>query len=100
MKKAVIELGGKQYFVAEKDVIDVELVGSDEKLSISPLIVIDGDNVEIGQPEVAKVKVTAKVLSEEKAEKVVAIRFKSKKRVNKKRGHRQKLNRIEILKIG
>ncbi len=101
MKKAVIVSGGHQYIVAEKEKIEVELVGDVETLTFEPLMVIDGDDVQIGQPVVKGVSVEAKVVDGNvKAKKVMAIRYKAKKRVNKVRGHRQQHSIIEITKIG
>lgn len=100
MKKAVIISGGHQYIVTEKEKLEVELVGDAKTLKFEPLLVIDGEKVQIGQPVVKGASVEAKVLeSSKKDEKVVAIRYKAKKRVNKKRGHRQQHSVIEITKI-
>lgn len=100
MKKAVINVKGHQYLVAEKEKLEVELVGDAKTLKFEPLLVLDGDNVQIGQPLVAGVSVEAKVLEENtQGKKVMAIRYKAKKRVNKKRGHRQRHSIIEITKI-
>ena len=100
MKKAVISTGSHQYLVSEGDELEVEKLGSDKKAEFEALLVIDGENINIGTPTVSGVKVTADVIEAEiKADKVIAIRYKSKKRVNKRRGHRQKLTRIRIAKI-
>lgn len=100
MKKAVIVSGGHQFIVTEKQKIEVDLVGDAKTLKFEPLMVIDGDNVQVGQPTVKGASVEAKVLEENlKADKVTAIRFKAKKRVNKKRGHRRQYSVIEITKI-
>lgn len=100
MKKAVITTGGKQYIVAKGDVIEVELVGDKKTLSFEPLMVYEGGKSEVGTPAVKGAKVSAKVLDAElKADKVTSIRFKAKKRVNKKKGHRQPYSRLEITSI-
>jgi large subunit ribosomal protein L21 len=100
MKKAVIFTGGKQYLVKEGDVLDVELLKSEKSVDFSPLLVIDEDKVQVGQPEVSGAKVTVEIVEPlVKADKVIAIRYKAKKRVNKKQGHRQKLTRIRVSKI-
>lgn len=99
MKKAVIVSGGHQYIVAEKEKLEVELVGDAKTLKFEPLMVIDGDNVQVGQPLVKGISVEAKVLDQVKGDKVTAIRYKAKKRVNKKHGHRQNYSLIEITKI-
>jgi large subunit ribosomal protein L21 len=99
MSKAVIATGGKQYIVSEGDVLNVELLGEDKKVTFEPLMVIDGDKVTVGTPAVAGAKVTADVIEETKADKVVSIRYKAKKRVHKLHGHRQRLTTIKIAKI-
>ena len=87
MKKAVIQTGGKQYVVSEGETLNVELIKSDGKTAdFEPLLVIDGDNVQVGTPTVSKAKVTA-------------IRYKAKKRVRKVRGHRQHQTVIKIKSI-
>ena len=100
MKKAVILTGGKQYLVSEGDVLEVEKLGDVKKQSFQPLLVIDGENIKIGRPDVEKANVDIEVIeSEVLADKVIAIRYKAKKRVRKIRGHRQRLSRIKITKI-
>jgi large subunit ribosomal protein L21 len=100
MKKAVIATGGKQYVVAEGDTLQVELLSEDKTVAFEPLLVIDGETVQVGTPTVAGSKVTAKVDEQDvKTDKVVSIRYKAKKRVNKKRGHRQRKTTITISKI-
>ncbi len=99
--KAVIQLGGKQYVVAEKETLLVDLLQDGTKeLSLDALMVIDGEKTTVGTPLVSGVKVKAKVLEPEvKGEKLRVIRFESKKRVKKITGHRQKYSQIKITSI-
>jgi large subunit ribosomal protein L21 len=98
--KAVIKVGGKQYVVAEKQTLLVDRLAEDTKtLEVEPLLVIDGDKATVGAPVVKGAKVSAKVLSEEKGEKLKIVHFKSKKREKTMTGHRQKYTKIEISKI-
>jgi len=100
MKKAVIVSGGHQFIVSENEKLEVELVGDAKTLKFEPLMIIDGDKVQVGQPIVKGASVEAKVIEDNvKDDKVIAIRYKAKKRVNKKRGHRQQHSIIEITKI-
>lgn len=101
MKKAVIATGGKQYIVTEGETLEVELLqGSSKNVTFEPLLVIDGDNVQIGTPAVEQAKVTAEIVENEvKDDKVTAIRFKAKKRVRKVHGHRQRHTVLKITKI-
>ncbi len=100
MKKAVIASGGKQYLVTEGETLEVERIkDAKDKLTFVPLLVIDGEKVLVGTPEVEGAKVNAKIVEELKADKVTSIRYKAKKRVKKVRGHRQIKTRISIEKI-
>lgn len=101
MKKAVILTGGKQYVVTEGETIEVDLIKDVSKTtSFEALLVIDGDKTTVGAPLVSGVKVTADVVeADEKGEKVLAIRYKAKKRVHKVRGHRQRHTTLKISKI-
>ena len=101
MKKAVVKIGGRQYIAAEKETLLVDLLQEGTKeLTLDALLVIDGDKTTVGTPTVNGVKVTAKVVDEKVAgEKVRVIRYKSKKRVHKENGHRQKYSKIEITSI-
>ena len=101
MKKAVIATGGKQYLVAEGETLEVELLKSDKKtVTFVPLLVIDGDKVAVGAPEVSKVAVTAEIAAEDvQNDKVTSIRYKAKKRVHTVRGHRQHKSIIKIKTI-
>lgn len=100
--KAVIKLGGKQYVVAEKESLLVDLLPEGTKeLTLEPLMVFDGKDVKVGAPAVAGVKIKATVVEPEvKGEKIRVIRYKSKKRVNTQTGHRQRYSRITIGTIG
>lgn len=100
--KAVVRVGGKQYIVVEKESLLVDrLPDGTKELSLEPLMIFDGDNVEIGAPLVKGVTIKAKVIDEEvKGDKLRIIRYKAKKRVNKQTGHRQQYSRIEIGAIG
>ena len=101
MKKAVIATGGKQYLVAEGETLEVELLKSDKKtITFVPLLVIDGDKVTVGAPDVSKATVTADIAEEDvQNDKVTSIRYKAKKRVHTVRGHRQHKSVIKIKSI-
>jgi large subunit ribosomal protein L21 len=101
MKKAVIECGGVQHIVAEGDTISVNFLGETGKsVEFAPIMIVDGKDsvVETGKLKASKVTATVEEV-ELKGDKVIAIRYKAKKRVNTKRGHRQKLTKIKISKI-
>lgn len=100
--KAVVKVGGKQYIVTEKETLLVDrLPEGTKELTLDALLVIDGDKTTVGTPAVKGVAVKAKVVEEEvKGDKLRIIRYKSKKRVHKETGHRQKYSRIQIAAIG
>ncbi len=99
--KAVIKVGGKQYVVTEKETLLVDrLQDGTKELTLDALLTIDGDKTEVGTPVVKGVKVSAKVVEAEvKGDKIRVIRYKSKKRVHKENGHRQKYSQIQITSI-
>lgn len=100
-KKAVIRVGGKQFIVREKETLLVDLLPEGTKeLKTDALLVIDGDNTTVGTPTVNGVVVTANVTEPEvKGEKLRIIRYKAKKRVDTRTGHRQKYSKLEIVSI-
>lgn len=99
--KAVIKVGGKQYLVAENETLLVDrLPDGTKELTLDALLTIDGDKTEVGTPVVKGVKVSAKVVEAEvKGDKIRVIRYKSKKRVHKETGHRQKYTQVQIVSI-
>lgn len=101
MKKAVIQTGGKQYVVTEGETIKVELLKAEGKnIEFEPLLLIDGEAVQIGTPTVTKAKVTAEIVEADiQSDKVTSIRYKAKKRVHTVRGHRQHQTALKITKI-
>ncbi|NDO46527.1 50S ribosomal protein L21 [Clostridium sp. MD294] len=99
---AIIETGGKQYKVAEGDVIKVEKLAVEEGQEYSfdkVLVVAKDSDVTVGAPYVAGAKVSASVLGEGKAKKVIVYKYKSKKGFHKKKGHRQPFTELQIKAI-
>ena len=99
--KAVVKISGKQYIVSEKESLLVDLLPEGTKeLTLDALLVIDGDKTKVGTPTVKGAVVKAKVVEAEvKGDKIRVIRYKSKKRVHKETGHRQKYTKIQIASI-
>ena len=100
---AVIRAGGKQFKVAEGDVIEIERVAGDSKLEFTPLLVVDDDgNAHAAKDSLAKAKVTGKVVGDAKGPKVHIFRYRNKTRYRRRTGHRQKYSSIEIsgIKMG
>ena len=96
---AIIETGGKQYKVAEGDIITVEKLaveaGSEYTFDKVLVLAKDGD-VKVGAPYVEGAAVTASVIGDGKAKKVVVYKYKPKKGFHKKRGHRQPFTKLQI----
>ena len=97
---AGIATGGKQYKVSEGDVIEVEKleVNVGDKIELPVLLTVDGEKIAAGS-DVA-VKATAEVLGQGKDKKIVVCKYKAKKNVRNKQGHRQPFTRLKIVSIG
>jgi large subunit ribosomal protein L21 len=102
MKYAIVEDGGKQYKAVEGGSIDVDFypaeIGEPVDLEHVLLIAEDG-NVNVGKPYVTGARVQAKVSEQVKGPKLVVFRYKPKKRIRRKTGHRQKYTRLQIESI-
>ena len=99
---AVIKSGGKQYRVVEGQTLEVERVGSSEtgtELSLTPVLVVDGDSVLATPSQIGGATVTAKVVGEAKGPKITGYTYKNKSNQSKRWGHRQKYSVIEITGI-
>ena len=100
--KAIIVTGGKQYTVAEGDVLYIEKLGVEAEETVKfeqVLAVLDGENTKIGAPVVEGAAVEAKVLKNGKGKKIHVLKYKAKKNEKKKIGHRQPYTKVEITKI-
>ncbi len=99
---AVIRTGGKQYSVSPGDILEVEKLAGDVGDSIvleDVLMVAREEGIDIGQPNVAGASVTARITGQHRGEKILVFRYRPKKRVRVRRGHRQYLTRLQIHKI-
>ena len=100
--KAVIVTGGKQYTVAEGDVLFIEKLEAEAESTVKfdqVLAVLDGENSKIGAPVVEGAAVEAKVVKNGKGKKISVFKYKAKKNEKKKIGHRQPYTKVEITKI-
>ena len=93
---AVILTGGKQYKVSEGDVIEVEKldVNVNDTVELDVIMTVDGETVVTGKDVTAKAK--AIVLAQGKDKKITVFKYKAKKSIRKKQGHRQPFTRIKI----
>jgi large subunit ribosomal protein L21 len=99
---AVILTGGKQYLVEPGQKIKIEKIEKkegDEVVFNEVLLLQKGNKTEIGAPHVAGATVLGKVISQGKGDKVIAFKYKAKKRYHKKKGHRQTYTEVEIKSI-
>ena len=100
--KAVIVTGGKQYTVAEGDVLYIEKLNVEAEATVKfdqVLAVLDGANTKIGAPLVEGAVVEAKVVKNGKGKKIDIIKYKPKKGEKKHIGHRQPYTKVEITGI-
>ena len=99
---AIIESCGKQYKVAEGDVVFFEKLDAEEgkKVSFDKVVLVSDDKkVEVGAPYVKGVKVEGKVLANGKGKIIVIYRYKAKKNERRTQGHRQPFTKVEITSI-
>ena len=98
---AIIATGGKQYKVAEGDVIRVEKLGAEagDKVTFDQVLAVRDDAaIKVGD-DTAKASVEATVLANGKAKKVIVYKYKRKTGYHKKNGHRQEYTKVQINKI-
>lgn len=100
---AIIETGGKQYRVQQGDVIDVELVGASQagdKVEFKNVLFLNtAKGAQVGSPHITNSLVKAEFIQEAKGPKVVAFKYKERKRIRRKVGHRQRYSRVKITEI-
>lgn len=100
---AIILDGGRQYKVEPGQRVDIDLrseVNPGDSIEFSEVLAIGGDEgLKLGSPSISGAKVTAKVVSEEKGEKIYIQKFRRRKDYHRRTGHRQKYTRIEISEI-
>jgi large subunit ribosomal protein L21 len=98
---AIIATGGKQYKVAEGDIIKVEKLGLEagSEVTFDQVLAVNNGELVVGNPTVENAKVTATVVEEGKNRKIIVYRYKSKTGYNKKKGHRQPFTKVKIEKI-
>ena len=99
---AVLKTGGKQYKVAEGDVIYIEKLGlgENETYTFNEVLAIGSeDGIKVGAPYVDGATVTAKALKEGRSKKIIVYKYKPKKGYHKKQGHRQAYTKVQIEKI-
>ena len=99
---AIIKTGGKQYKVAEGDTIKVEKLDAEigETVTFDDVkLLAKDDGAVVDKKDLESVKVEGTVLAQEKAKKIIVLKFKRRKGYKRKQGHRQKLTSLQITKI-
>jgi len=99
---AIIETGGKQYKVEEGDTIEIETVVAmpGEEVTFDRVLLIgDGKDCAIGQPNVAGSRVVGQLLRHDRGEKIVVGKFKRRKKYRRRTGHRQGISVVQIKQI-
>ncbi len=95
---AVIKTGGKQYRVSAGDKLRVEKIPGSvgEKVELSEVLFLGGDKVVVGKPTVAGAKVTAEIVAQDRAKKIIVFKMRRRKNYRRKRGHRQHFTELKI----
>lgn len=97
---AIIQSGGKQYRVAEGDVIRLEsLTAEPGEVVDLPVMMVAGDDVKVGSPLLDGVSVKAEVVSHGRGDKIYIYKFKAKTNYRRKNGHRQPYTEVRIKEI-
>ena len=101
MSNAVIRTGGKQFKVAEGDVLCVPSLAGEPGADVvfDQVLAITGDKPKIGTPTVARAKVTGTIVAHGRDKKIVVFKFKRRKRYMRKSGHRQGFTQVKITGI-
>ncbi len=98
---AVIKTGGKQYKVAEGDLLKIEKLDGavGDSIEFEEVLLVGGDEVKIGTPLIAKAKVKAQIVEQGKDKKILVFHMKRRKTHRKLNGHRQPITRVKITGI-
>ncbi|MGH7847729.1 MAG: 50S ribosomal protein L21 [Candidatus Binatia bacterium] len=99
---AVVRSGGKQYRVSPGEVFRVEKLDGEvgDKVALADVLLIGGDgDIRIGTPLLAEATVTAEIVAQGKAKKIVVFKKKRRKSYSRKRGHRQDITSLKVIEI-
>lgn len=98
---AIVKTGGRQYKVAEGDIVKVEKIEGElgSSVALTPVLLVDGATVTTKADELAKVKVSAEIIDSVKGPKIKILKYKSKTGYKKRQGHRQPLTVLKITGI-
>ena len=102
---AVVKTGGKQYRVAEGELVDVERLGGDvgATVTLDQVLLVSGNDddqeTRIGTPVVEQAQVTAEIVDQGRAKKIIVFKKKRRKGYKRKQGHRQMQTTLKIVQI-
>ena len=98
---AIIQTGGKQYKVAENEIVKVEKLDAEvgSKIDLEVLMLVDGEKITTGNPTVKDAKVVAEVVEHGKGDNIVVFKYKAKKNYRRKQGHRQPYTALKIVSV-
>jgi large subunit ribosomal protein L21 len=98
MSYAVIKTGGKQYRVEKGDRLRVEKLGGEvgSEVTFDEVLMLGGDTVSVGAPLVSGASVTAKIVAQDRAKKIIIFKYRRRKNYRRKQGHRQPYTELEI----
>ena len=98
---AIVKTGGRQYKVAEGDIVTVEQIEGElgSSVALTPVLLVDGATVTTKADELAKVKVSAEIIDSVKGPKIKILKYKNKTGYKKRQGHRQPLTVLKITGI-
>ncbi|PRQ11683.1 50S ribosomal protein L21 [Corynebacterium sp. 13CS0277] len=98
---AIVKTGGKQYKVAEGDLVKVEKIEGEpgSSVALTPVLLVDGATVTTAADALAKVNVTAEIVEHTKGPKIRILKYKNKTGYKKRQGHRQPLTVIKVTGI-
>ena len=101
MVYAVVRAGGRQERVEVGTIVVLDRIKADDKgkVTLTPVLLVDGDKITHDAKALGKVTVEAEVLGDERGPKIVIQKFKNKTGYKKRQGHRQDLTRIKITSI-
>lgn len=98
---AIIANGGKQYRVATGDKVVVDRMDAEvgASITIEQVLLVSGDDIKVGTPNVDGAKVVVKVLDHHKGEKVLTFKYRPTRRMRKRKGFRHSHTTLEIVSI-
>lgn len=98
---AIVRSGGRQHKVAVGDILEIDKVKvkAGDSLSLTPLLLVDGETITADATALGKVSVTAEVIAEIKGVKIHILKYKNKTGYRKRMGHRQRYTQVKVTGI-